>query len=238
MSDTSINLGLLFFAYLKDITGSSHLAMNVPGGITVAQLKKVIIDKYPALEQPMHTVITAVDQEFADDQTVLEADAEVAFFPPVSGGSGPHDILKVIEDPLDINHIVAELAVPTTGAVCVFTGVVRGETQRGQMPRTTSLEYEAYVPMAERKMAQIADEIRERWPKIESIAMVQRVGMLTPQTPSVVIACAAAHRDTGIFEAARYGIDRLKEIVPVWKKEIGPEGEEWVEGTYHPGEGD
>jgi molybdopterin synthase catalytic subunit len=122
--------------------------------------------------------------------------------------------------------------------VCIFTGVVRGETQREQMPRTTALEYEAYVPMAERKMAQIADEIREHWPMIEKIAIVQRVGMLAPQTPSVVVACAAAHRETGIFEAARYGIDRLKEIVPVWKKEIGPDGEVWVEGKYHPGTGD
>jgi MoaE-MoaD fusion protein len=238
MSDTDINLDLLFFAHLKDLTGANHLPLKVQSGTTIAQLKKLVIERFPALEQPMRTVIAAVDKEFADDATVLNADAEVAFFPPVSGGSASKDILKVVEEPFDIDHIVAELTAPTTGAVCIFTGVVRGETQREQMPHTTALEYEAYVPMAERKMAQIADEIRERWPMIEKITIVQRVGMLAPQTPSVVVACAAAHRETGIFEAARYGIDRLKEIVPVWKKEIGPDGEVWVEGKYHPGVGD
>jgi molybdopterin synthase catalytic subunit len=69
---------------------------------------------------------------------------------------------------------------------------------------------------------------------VEGIAIVQRIGRLNPGTPTVLVACTAAHRDTGVFEAARYGIDRLKEIVPVWKKEVGPQGQEWVEGGYHP----
>lgn len=69
--------------------------------------------------------------------------------------------------------------------------------------------------MAEEKLRKIADEIRERWPAIEGIVIVQRIGKLMPQTPTVLIGCTAAHRDTGIFDAARYGIDRLKEIVPV-----------------------
>jgi molybdopterin synthase catalytic subunit len=92
--------------------------------------------------------------------------------------------------------------------------------------------------MAEAKMAQVAEEIRQRWPAVEGIAIVQRVGRLESGTPTVLIACSAAHRDSGVFEAARYGIDRLKEIVPVWKKEIGPQGETWVEGKYHPKPGD
>jgi MoaE-MoaD fusion protein len=88
--------------------------------------------------------------------------------------------------------------------------------------------------MAEAKMAQVAEEIRQQWPVIEGIVIVQRIGRLDAGTPTVIIACAAAHRDTGVFEAARYGIDRLKEIVPVWKKEVGPQGENWVEGDYYP----
>jgi len=112
--------------------------------------------------------------------------------------------------------------------------MVRGETKRGDAHETVYLEYEAYVPMAEAKMKQVADEIREKWPTVEGIAIVQRIGKLYPKAPTVLIACTAAHRDTGVFEAARYGIDRLKEIVPVWKKEVGPDGEEWVEGDYRP----
>ena len=83
-------------------------------------------------------------------------------------------------------------------------------------------------------MRQVADEIRERWPVVMGIAIVQRIGRLYPRTPTVLVACTAAHRDTGVFEAARYGIDRLKEVVPVWKKEFGPDGEAWVEGKYIP----
>jgi molybdopterin synthase catalytic subunit len=90
--------------------------------------------------------------------------------------------------------------------------------------------------MAEEKMLQVAKEIREKWGVVEGIAIVQRIGKLYPRTPTVLIACTASHRDTGVFEAARYGIDRLKEIVPVWKKEIMPDGEEWVEGEYIPTE--
>ena len=73
---------------------------------------------------------------------------------------------------------------------------------------------------------------------MERIAVVQRIGPPDPGTPTVLIACSAAHRAKGVFEAARYGIDRLKEIVPVWKKEIGPAGEVWIEGHYTPGQGD
>ena len=116
--------------------------------------------------------------------------------------------------------------------------MVRGVTSRGNAHDTVYIEYEAYKPMAESKMKQVADEIRERWPTIEGIAVVQRIGRLTPRTPTVLIAVTAAHRDTGVFDAARYGIDRLKEIVPVWKKEVSPNGEEWIEGDYIPKPGE
>jgi molybdopterin synthase catalytic subunit len=116
--------------------------------------------------------------------------------------------------------------------------MVRGITYRGEGHETLFLEYEAYKPMAEAKMKQVADEIRQRWPSVEGISIVQRIGHLSPGTPTVLIACTSAHRDTGVFEAARYGIDRLKEIVPVWKKEVSPDGQSWVEGDYIPTEQD
>jgi len=116
--------------------------------------------------------------------------------------------------------------------------MVRGETARGAAYETEYLEYEAYIPMAESKMKQVAEEIREKWPVVEGIAIVQRIGKLYPKTPTVLIACTAAHRDTGVFDAARYGIDRLKEIVPIWKKEVSPNGEYWVEGNYFPKAGE
>lgn len=147
-------------------------------------------------------------------------------------------IFKITNDVLDLDALLASITLPSTGAACVFTGMVRGVTKRGDAHETVYLEYEAYVPMAEAKMKQVADEIREKWNTVEGIAIVQRIGRLDPMTPTVLIACTAAHRDTGVFEAARYGIDRLKEIVPVWKKEVGPNGEEWGEGEYLPSEKD
>ena len=143
-------------------------------------------------------------------------------------------IFSITEDEIDLNDLLAKITLTSTGAAAIFTGMVRGETTRGDAHNTQYLEYEAYIPMAEAKMKQVADEIRNQWPVIEGIAIVQRIGKLYPKTPTVLIACTAAHRDTGVFEAARYGIDRLKEIVPIWKKEVSPDGQFWVEGDYIP----
>ena len=147
-------------------------------------------------------------------------------------------IYSITEDEIDLDALLAAITLKSTGAAAIFTGMVRGVTSRGDAHETVYLEYESYVPMAEAKMKQVTDEIRERWPVIEGIAIIQRIGKLYPKTPTVLIACTAAHRDTGVFDAARYGIDRLKEIVPVWKKEVGPSGEEWVEGDYIPKPGE
>jgi molybdopterin synthase catalytic subunit len=147
-------------------------------------------------------------------------------------------IFSITEEEIDLNDLLAQITLTSTGAAAIFTGMVRGETRRGAAQDTEYLEYEAYIPMAESKMKQVSDEIRLKWPVIEGIAIVQRIGRLYPKTPTVLIACTAAHRDTGVFEAARYGIDRLKEIVPIWKKEVSPGGEFWVEGEYIPKPGE
>jgi len=146
-------------------------------------------------------------------------------------GLGVDAFFRITDGAIDLNKLAASVTLPSTGAVCTFTGTVRGVSADHE---TAQLHYEAYTPMAKAKMKQVAAEIRERWPAVQGIAIVQRVGRLNVGEFTVLIAVSAGHRDQGVFEAARYGIDRLKEIVPVWKKEIGPGGEEWVEGHYHP----
>lgn len=231
-------LRILFFASLKERSGVNRYELDVVNPITVSALKDRLAEKFPAIKPLLPTCVVSINQQFAFNDDVVPDAAEVAFFPPVSGGSDRPTLLKIVEGALNLDELVAAITLPTTGAACIFTGMVRGITGRDDPHQTVSLEYEAYVPMAEAKMAQVADEIRQRWPAVEGIALVQRIGHLMPGTPTVLIACSAGHRDTGVFEAARYGIDRLKEIVPVWKKEIGPDGEVWVEGKYHPKPGD
>jgi MoaE-MoaD fusion protein len=232
-----IHITVLFFATLKDRAGTNRQELELPAEATVADLKSILIEHFPAVKPLLANTLVSVNKNYSFDEDKIPDGAEVALFPPVSGGSFP-TILEIVQQPLDHDDLLKQITLPTTGAICVFSGIVRGETQRGDAHRTQALEYEAYIPMAKAKMAQVADEIRQRWPSIEGIVIVQRIGLLEAGTPTVVIACSAAHRDTGVFEAGRYGIDRLKEIVPIWKKEIGPGGEEWIEGDYHPHRGE
>jgi molybdopterin synthase catalytic subunit len=124
---------------------------------------------------------------------------------------------------ISVDEVVSRLEDPAIGAVIAFVGVVRGETDGRAV---SHLEYEAYPEMVEATLGQIADEIRSRWPSIQEVAIVHRVGRLEVGETSVVIALSAAHRPE-VFDAVRYAIDRLKEIVPIWKKEVWAEGAEW-----------
>ncbi len=231
------HVSILFFASLKQQAGVKETSIELRDGANVSELKQVVEERFPALRPAMSSMVVSVNREFAQDEDPIPTGAEVGLFPPVSGGDFP-TIFAVTEEELDLEAVLDQITLPSTGAACLFTGMVRGLTARDEPHETTYLEYEAYQPMAVAKMRQVADEIRQRWPSVEGIAIVQRIGRLEPRTPTVLIACTASHRDTGVFEAARYGIDRLKEIVPVWKKEVGPSGETWVEGHYLPNAGD
>lgn len=227
---------VLFFASLREAVGQKEAVLVLPDEANVADLKDVLASEYPDLSKVFNSALVSLNREFAFDNDRIPSEAEVGLFPPVSGGSvdGIPTICQVVEGNIDLNQIAYAVTLPSTGAIVIFSGAVRARTSRGKAYETEYLEYEAYLPMAELKMIQIAEEIRTRWPTIEGIALIQRIGRLNIGTPTVAIACSAAHRDTGVFEAARYGIDRLKEIVPIWKKEVGPNGEEWIEGSYRP----
>jgi MoaE-MoaD fusion protein len=249
-----MKIRVLLFATLKDLIGQNKVSLTLPdGGATVGDVRQALAVLYPQLEANLKAAIAAVNQEYAFPGDAVADGDEVAFFPPVSGGSGADatggypEIFRLADGPLDLDELVASITIPATGAVCVFSGMVRGETKlrgetglRGETKRsdgvmeTERLEYEAYEPMALAKMRQVAEEIRQQWPLVQGIAIVQRIGRLEVGQNTILIACASGHRDEGCFEAARYGIDRLKEIVPVWKKEVRADGSSWVEGHYMP----
>jgi molybdopterin synthase catalytic subunit len=229
-----------YFATLRDRAGHREEEVELEEGASVSDLKGSLSARNAQLAEALGSCLVSINHEFAFDGDPLNEGDEVAIFPPVSGGKEEElpTRFRITEEELDLNQVLASLILPTSGAACVFSGVVRAETRKGEPHRTDHLEYEAYREMAEAKMRQVAAEIRERWNEVEGIAIVQRVGRLEPGTPTVLIACSAAHRDSGVFEAARFGIDRLKEIVPIWKKEVGPNGEQWIEGSYMPDAGD
>lgn len=228
---------VFFFATLKERAGMQQVILELPEAARVKDLKAQLEARFPRLAPALPSTLVSVNHEYAQDEDYIPTSAEVALFPPVSGGS-IQTIFAITADELDLNQLLKQITSARTGAACIFTGMVRAITSRGTPHDTEYLEYEAYQPMAEAKMRQVAGEIRSRWPEVEGIAIVQRIGRLDPGTPTVLIACTAAHRDTGVFEAARYGIDRLKEIVPVWKKEVSSQGESWVEGKYIPKPGE
>lgn len=237
-----MELEIRLFATLKDRTGKDRIRISINEPATVQTLLLAVEDSYPSLAQALPTVLVAVNKSYADPDAPVKDGDEVALFPPVSGGvnSLHHPTyFAITADEVDLAVIHRRLTMPDVGAIITFTGSVRGQTNRTGHPETTiHLEYEAYEEMALGKMNQIAGEIWDRWPLVKGVAIIQRIGKLNVGQMTTIVACAAGHRDQGAFEAARYGIDRLKEIVPVWKKEVGADRSSWIEGDYRPTEAD
>ncbi|MCL4505548.1 MAG: molybdopterin converting factor subunit 1 [Chloroflexi bacterium] len=223
------------FATLRDRAQAGEITVSTADSLTVRELRAAVAEQFPALAALMKQTLVAVNQQFAFNDDLVKAGDEVALFPPVSGGMDTPTILRITADPIDLNDLQRAITTERDGAVVIFTGTVRRYTGS---ETTDKLAYEAYTEMAVAKLEQIAREMRERFADIHGIALVQRVGEMQVCEPTVAVAVTAGHRGDGAFEAARYGIDRLKQIVPVWKKETRPDGSSWVEGDYTPMPGD
>ena len=229
-----MKISVKLFARLRELAGAPSLTCEVAENVTVAEFIQQLQLDYPKLATVTASAIVSVNRDFADKETRLSAGDEVALFPPVSGGSGaqaePTNFAITLE-PIDLNVMQAKVLKPETGAVAVFSGVVRNVSGDKEVDH---LEYEAYEAMAVEKLRQVAAEARQQWPKIVEIAIVQRIGHLKVGENAVAVAVSSSHRGDGCFEACAYAINRLKEIVPIWKKETGPDGSQWIEGDYLP----
>jgi molybdopterin synthase catalytic subunit len=139
------------------------------------------------------------------------------------------DVFEITREPIDKAGLERRLLTGAAGAVVTFDGVVRDSTAGRRVLR---LQYEAYEPMAVKELRRVGAEVRERWPEVARLGIVHRFGELEISESSVVIVVTSPHRRVA-FEACRYAIDRLKETVPIWKKEVFEGGEEWVEGSRH-----
>lgn len=229
----TLRITALLFARLREQAGFDRRRLDLPADSTVADAYALLVSQCPNLEPHQAAVRPAVNQDFTGWDRALADGDEVAFIPPVSGGS--HDAavrFELTDSPLDPRRLEAAVARAGAGAICTFTGVVR-DNSRGRA--THRLEYEAYPGMAEAQMRAIAGEIGERWPEAR-VAMAHRTGRLEIGEASVVVCVSAPHRAEAIA-ACQWGIDRLKETVPVWKKEFFEGGEVWVEGESGRGPG-
>ena len=235
----SITVRVRTFAGLRDLLGFSDVSMTLPLGTDVAGLVAELAANQPTARLAERRFAVAINRSFAARDRALADGDEVALIPPVSGGSGravgagspcPY---RITDRLISLDEVAALVAAPERGGITLFAGTVRGVTaaQHGKSQGFTTdyLEYEAYPEMAEASFAQIAAETQTRWPEIGAIAIVHRVGRLAVGDVSIVIAVAAAHR-AETFDACHFIIDRIKQIAPIWKREVGPDGTSWVEG--------
>lgn len=230
----SIQLQIRTFAMVRHVLGTASLNLELPAGATVAQLLERLTADYPPIAPYLDRIVVTVNQQFVDRAQVLASEDEVAIFPPVSGGSQETHV-ALCAGTIDTSTLIEMVTEAGAGAVVTFAGTVRDNNLGRQV---NYLEYEAYPEMAEAKLRQIVEEARERWPKIRRVAVVHRVGHLGLGETAVLVAIGAPHRDDGAFQAARYTIDRIKEIVPIWKKEGWADGAEWLDGDYQPQPGE
>ena len=224
-----IIIRVLLFGAARDVLPEKSspltLALNEPP--TVASAFQLLVAKYPDLERFGRSLLFAVNQEYATPETELKGDDELAIFPPVSGGN--QDFFELTTEPIDVGSVARRVVLPECGATVTLDGFAR-EWTKGR--RTKYLVYEAYDPMALSEMQRLGAEAHKRF-DIAHIGIVHRTGRLEIGETSVVISVSAPHREAA-FEACEWAIRELKRTVPIWKKEVYEDGEEWVEPQKGP----
>jgi molybdopterin synthase catalytic subunit len=214
-----LKLTLQFYAVLRERLGFDRADIDVADGCTVGALRSAVAERFPAVADLLPRVMVAVNREYGRPEEVIPPCAQVALIPPIAGGA-----TRLSDRPLRLGEVIEAVEWPGAGGLVTFTGTVRNES-RGRAVEV--LEYEAYPEMAEEKLAAVEAEVVSRWPGVRC-AVRHRIGALQVGEPAVVIAVAAPHRREA-FAACELAIDRLKSTVPLWKKEIGPDGASWVE---------
>jgi MoaE-MoaD fusion protein len=237
----SMRIRVLFFGVLKEVLGMSADATELPSGATIRDLLAHYEAKAPALKRWLPSLAISLNQRYASPETVLNPDDEVAFLPPVSGGSTNTPgrasantperpaFAAITRAPIDTQATVSNLKSGDDGAVVVFEGTVRNQT-RGR--KTLYLDYEAYEAMALQQMESLGGEALRKF-QIRDVALIHRLGRLEIGETSVLIAVASAHR-AAAFDACRWLIDTLKGTVPIWKKEHFADGAVWADGEPFP----
>ena len=223
-----ITIRVLFFGAARDVVDQNPLSLSLDGAVTVSRAFQQLVERYRDLERFGRSLLFAVNEEYATLDTDLKDNDELAIFPPVSGGSEDrsHDFFELTTDPIDVGSVARRVVLPECGAIVSLDGFTR-EWTKGR--RTKYLIYEAYDGMAVSEMQRLGAEAHNRF-AIAHIGIVHRTGRLEIGETSVVISVSAPHRKAA-FEACEWAIRELKRTVPIWKKEVYEDGEEWVHPT-------
>jgi MoaE-MoaD fusion protein len=214
---------LRYFAIIRETVGMEAEQRDIPDGTTAADVANDLSARFPRIAGLLRTSPVMVNAAYADLDAPLADGDEVAFIPPVAGGTTGDGRFAVVETPLVPDEIAALVAAPEAGAVVTFVGAVRNQA-RGRAVKW--LDYEAYAAGCVPIFARLAAEMHEQW-RIVDVAIHHRVGHLLVGDASVVIAVSATHRQDA-FAACAYAIDKLKERAPIWKKEAYADGEIWI----------
>ena len=220
-----MNLNVLYFAHVRERVGIESEQLTLPDEATVADAVALLIERYPTLQELLPVVRIAVNGEFTDSRTPLQSGDELVLIPPVAGGAGTHRS-RITRDALDdglVRQLREHVSGPGRGAIVCFEGVVRDHA-RGK--NVTSIDYEAYEPMALQQMERIVQETETELQGVR-VVIHHRIGRLQVGDCAVVVVTAAAHRKEA-FLACQKVLERLKADVPIWKHETGPDGSVWV----------
>lgn len=227
-----MKIRLRMFGALAASAGVGEEYVEMPAGASTADLVAAVAERYPQAADILPRVSVAVNLETTGLDHTLSDNDEVALLPPVAGGAAPARITTGVRaDAISIDEVMALVASPEAGGTVVFVGTVRSNSE--EWGDVEQLDYSIYREMAEPMLARVAEEAAERWP-LNGVCILHRVGSLPVGEQTVVVACSAPHRGEA-FEAARYGIDEVKRRVPVWKMEVGPDGQRWI-GIDEPAE--
>jgi MoaE-MoaD fusion protein len=217
-----MQITLRYFAIMREHLGKDTETLEVPDGTTAGDVFALATKDAPRLAGLQRSVMVMVNEDYAEPDHVLRDGDDIALIPPVSGGDDAKRF-TVTTDELDARAIEALVAGPDAGAIVTFAGTVR-DNARGL--EVTALDYEAYPSAAEKMLARVGEEAQEQWPDVR-IAIAHRYGYLVPGETSVVIVTASAHREDA-YHASMFAISRIKEIVPIWKKEHYADGSTWI----------
>lgn len=225
-TSAEITVTLRLFAVYRERVGADCLDVRLPEGATVDDALQWLVEEHPAAASLLPTTMVAVNQSYVERSHPLQAMDEVALIPPVSGGldlPSPDPRMLITDEPLDPERVTAMVRSTANGGVVTFEGITRDQTGGRFVVR---LEYEAYPEMAYKTLQQIFTEVKERW-GVTDLALAHRIGRLELGEASLIVAVGAAHRAEA-FAVTMYVVDRLKEIVPIWKKEFFEDGSLWV----------